>query len=76
MSFTMPYSKLYTFTELGAYDVKFISVDRQKLDLSVYKLYILNKSENAAPELFAIYIQNYANQECKKKVFCNVQILG
>ena len=25
---------------------------------------ILNKSENATPELFAIYIQNYANQEC------------
>ena len=28
-------------------------------------LNILNKSENATPELFAIYIQNYANQECK-----------
>ena len=27
-------------------------------------LYILNKSENATPELFATYIQNYANQEC------------
>ena len=26
---------------------------------------ILNKSENATPELFAIYIQNYAYQECK-----------
>ena len=26
--------------------------------------YILNKSENATPELFATYIQNYANQEC------------
>ena len=25
---------------------------------------ILNKSENATPELFATYIQNYANQEC------------
>ena len=24
-----------------------------------------NKSENATPELFAIYIQNYANQETK-----------
>ena len=24
---------------------------------------ILNKSENAKPELFAIYIQTYANQE-------------
>ena len=28
-------------------------------------LNILNKSENATPELFAIYIQNYANQDCK-----------
>ena len=28
---------------------------------------ILNKSENSTPELFAIYIQNYANQECKWK---------
>ena len=27
----------------------------------------LNKSENATPELFAIYMQNYANQECKWK---------
>ena len=25
---------------------------------------ILNKSENATPELFVIYLQNYANQEC------------
>ena len=25
---------------------------------------ILNKSENATPDLFATYIQNYANQEC------------
>ena len=30
-------------------------------------LIILNKSENATPELFAIYIQNYANQECNGK---------
>ena len=28
-------------------------------------IYILNKTENATPELSAIYIQNYANQECK-----------
>ena len=28
---------------------------------------ILNKSENATPELFAIYIQNYANHECNGK---------
>ena len=30
-------------------------------------LTMLNKSENATPELFAIYIQNYTNQECKWK---------
>ena len=36
MSFTMPYSKLYFLTELNASDVKFISVDRQKLDLPKY----------------------------------------
>ena len=36
MSFTMLYSKLYILTKLSAYDVKFISVDRQKLDLSKY----------------------------------------
>ena len=28
---------------------------------------ILNKSEKATPELFAIYKQNYANQECNWK---------
>ena len=33
--------------------------------LSCFNIYILNKSENATPELFAIYVQNYANQECK-----------
>ena len=27
-------------------------------------LNILNKSENATPELIATYIQKYANQEC------------
>ena len=30
-------------------------------------LYILNKSENASPELFVICIQSYANQECNGK---------
>ena len=38
----MPYSKLYILTELSATDVKFISVDRQKLELSKYiYLYIV-----------------------------------
>ena len=32
----MHYSKIYILTELSANDVKFISVDRQKLDLSKY----------------------------------------
>ena len=36
MSFTMPYLKLYILTELSANDVKFISVDSQKLDLLKY----------------------------------------
>ena len=29
------------------------------------RLYILNKSENATFELFAMYIKSYANHECK-----------
>ena len=36
VSFTMPHLKLYILTELSANDVKFISVDRQKLDLLKY----------------------------------------
>ena len=39
MSFTMPYSKLYILAELSPNDVKFIPVDRQKLDLSKYITY-------------------------------------
>ena len=35
----MPYWKLYIVTELFANDVKFISVDRQKLDLWYRKFY-------------------------------------
>ena len=34
-----PYSKLYILTELSANDVKFISSDRQELDLSKIKCY-------------------------------------
>ena len=36
VSITLPYSKLYSLTKLGANYVNFISVDRQKLDLSIY----------------------------------------
>ena len=39
VSFTMPYSKLYILAELSPNDVKLISVDRQKLDLSKYITY-------------------------------------
>ena len=35
----MPYSKLNILTELSANDVKFMSVDRQKLDLLKYITY-------------------------------------
>ena len=34
-----PYSKLYILTELSANDVKFISSNRQELDLSKYISY-------------------------------------
>ena len=40
---------------------KFNNIEARMLDS------ILNKSENATPELFAIYIQNYANQEYNGK---------
>ena len=33
---TIPYLKLYILTVIGANDVKFISVDIQKIDLSIY----------------------------------------
>ena len=42
----------------------------QYIFVSLYnfiKWNILNKSENATPELFAIYIQNFANQKCNGK---------
>ena len=42
----------------------------KSFSLSGPDFYILNKSENATPELFATYIQNYANQECNWK--CNL----
>ena len=41
MSFPMPYSKLYILSELSANDVKFISVDRQKLDLLKYIIILM-----------------------------------
>ena len=36
MSLTMPYSKVHNLTKLSANAVNFISVNRQKLDLSKY----------------------------------------
>ena len=44
-----------------------VNEDSYDIEYQYYSIYILNKSENATPELFAIYIQNYANQECKLK---------
>ena len=40
MSFFTPFSKLYILTELSASDLKFISSDRQELDLSKYISYV------------------------------------
>ena len=52
--------------------IVFASFKHPKLPISIKSsvtllqiVYILNKSENATSELFALYIQNYANQECK-----------
>ena len=53
MSHTMPYSKLYILTELSANDVKFISVDRQKLDISKYTL---SKISNWSPYIFMLVL--------------------
>ena len=36
VSFTIPYSKLYIWTERKANDVKNYISDRQKIDLSIY----------------------------------------
>ena len=36
-------------------------------NVRTFRQNILNKSENATPDLCAIYIQNYANQECNGK---------
>ena len=36
MSFIMPSPELYILTELSANDITFISVDRQKLELSKF----------------------------------------
>ena len=54
--------------------IVFTSFKHPKLPISIkitvtllQIVYILNKSENATSELFALYIQNYANQECKWK---------
>ena len=37
------------------------------IEWKLLSISILNKNENATPELFATYIQNYANQECNWK---------
>ena len=50
----MPYSKLYILTDLSANDVKFISVDRQKLDLSKY-IYVWYRKFNICRDTALFY---------------------
>ena len=50
----MPYSKLYILTELSANDVKFISVDREKLDLSKY-IYLWYRKFNICGDTALFY---------------------
>ena len=47
--------------------------DALSIEISCTLPYILNRSKKATPGLFAIYIQNYADQETK--VYRIVQIL-
>ena len=50
----MFFSKLQTISKLPAL--------KHQINIQCMQLYILNKSGNATPELFAIYIQNDASQ--------------
>ena len=68
-----------TYTESDSIKVlPYSTVEKNALTLTVKKLNredtgsvdiqaILNKGENATPKLFAIFIQNYANQEYNEK---------
>ena len=56
-----PNTEPKTYTNLIFFSVSAAEVQQ------IRHVYILNKSENATPELFAIYIQNYANQICNGK---------
>ena len=85
MSFTVPYYKLYVLAELSSNDVTLISVDRQKLDLSIYiylwyrKFYICRYTarfyqHKNTPRIFKEYlvissIPNYFNNS-KTLIIC------
>ena len=45
----------------------FLKILSKMILVKLFMQYILNKSENATPILFAIYIQNYESQECNRK---------
>ena len=67
MSFTIPYSKLYILTEIRANDVKLISVDRQKLDLSKYIYLWYRKSILVEIQLDSTNIKNDPRMFCFKR---------
>ena len=77
VSFTMPYSKLNIMTELSANDVKFMSIDRQKIDLSIYmylwyrKFYICRDTNNMKMTLVELYHTRYMISEGLSHVFCS-----
>ena len=50
----MPFSKLNILTEVSPNDVKFISVDRQKLDLSKY-IYLWYRKFNICRDTARFY---------------------
>ena len=77
----MPYSKLYILTELSATDVKFISVDRQKLELSkyIYLYIVISKFVEIQPDSTNIendpqIVQDFWSGVPIEKIFCNVMI--
>ena len=63
----MPYSKLYILTELSVNDVKFISVDRQKLDISKY-IYLWYR------KIFVEIQPDYTNIKIDPRIQCTKRI--
>ena len=56
----MPYSKLYNLTKLSANAVNFISVNKQKLDLSKY-IYAYGTVKN----IFSMKLSSFLTQQSK-----------